>query len=210
MNKILTALLAFLFVPSVIFADTIDDAYNALALISTRSCCKVCSAGKACGDSCISKTYNCSKGVGCACNGGGSSGGGSNRGGGSNSGGSSSGGGSKGGSSNSGGKNSSNGGSTTSQLECPAIIARIDSLTYSSRKNYRCFPKSVNAENKSFVREPEDGSLNSKALINLSVKRVKCPKIIVDKRTKLFTTNAEYLCYESKTKATSAGFKAEG
>lgn len=31
-------------------------------------CCKTCSAGKACGDSCISKDKNCNKGPGCACN----------------------------------------------------------------------------------------------------------------------------------------------
>lgn len=31
-------------------------------------CCKVCDAGKACGDSCISESYACHKGVGCACN----------------------------------------------------------------------------------------------------------------------------------------------
>jgi hypothetical protein len=33
------------------------------------ACCKVCKKGKACGDSCISRSYNCTKGVGCACNG---------------------------------------------------------------------------------------------------------------------------------------------
>jgi hypothetical protein len=32
-------------------------------------CCKVCKAGKACGDSCISKKYRCHKAKGCACNG---------------------------------------------------------------------------------------------------------------------------------------------
>jgi hypothetical protein len=32
-------------------------------------CCKVCSAGKACGDSCISKDKTCNKPPGCACNG---------------------------------------------------------------------------------------------------------------------------------------------
>lgn len=31
------------------------------------SCCKVCSTGKACGDSCISRSYNCSQPAGCAC-----------------------------------------------------------------------------------------------------------------------------------------------
>jgi hypothetical protein len=30
-------------------------------------CCKVCSKGKACGDTCISATYTCRKGRGCAC-----------------------------------------------------------------------------------------------------------------------------------------------
>jgi hypothetical protein len=33
------------------------------------SCCKTCSAGKACGDSCISRSKSCHKGKGCACNG---------------------------------------------------------------------------------------------------------------------------------------------
>lgn len=33
-----------------------------------QSCCKYCSTGKACGDSCISRSYNCYKGAGCACN----------------------------------------------------------------------------------------------------------------------------------------------
>lgn len=31
-------------------------------------CCKVCSKGKACGNSCISASYTCHKGRGCACN----------------------------------------------------------------------------------------------------------------------------------------------
>ena len=33
------------------------------------ACCKICSKGKACGNSCIKKTYNCSKPTGCACDG---------------------------------------------------------------------------------------------------------------------------------------------
>ncbi len=33
------------------------------------ACCKVCSAGKACGDSCISRSKQCHKGQGCACDG---------------------------------------------------------------------------------------------------------------------------------------------
>jgi hypothetical protein len=34
----------------------------------TSGCCKACSKGKACGDSCISKTKTCNVGAGCACN----------------------------------------------------------------------------------------------------------------------------------------------
>ena len=32
------------------------------------NCCKVCNKGKACGHSCISRSYTCGKGPGCACN----------------------------------------------------------------------------------------------------------------------------------------------
>ena len=32
-------------------------------------CCKVCSKGKACGNSCIARWKICHKGKGCACNG---------------------------------------------------------------------------------------------------------------------------------------------
>jgi len=32
-----------------------------------RTCCKYCSKGKACGDSCISRSYTCHKAPGCAC-----------------------------------------------------------------------------------------------------------------------------------------------
>jgi hypothetical protein len=31
-------------------------------------CCKVCTSGKACGDSCIRRSYTCPRGRGCACN----------------------------------------------------------------------------------------------------------------------------------------------
>ncbi len=36
---------------------------------ATGACCKVCTKGKACGDSCIAKHLNCHKPRGCACNG---------------------------------------------------------------------------------------------------------------------------------------------
>ncbi len=34
-----------------------------------QGCCKTCSKGKACGDSCISRAKQCHKGPGCACDG---------------------------------------------------------------------------------------------------------------------------------------------
>ncbi|MFZ4715895.1 MAG: hypothetical protein ACOYL6_19395, partial [Bacteriovoracaceae bacterium] len=34
-----------------------------------QGCCKICTTGKACGDSCISSSYQCTKGAGCACDG---------------------------------------------------------------------------------------------------------------------------------------------
>jgi hypothetical protein len=36
---------------------------------STGPCCKVCRDGKACGDTCISKSDTCHVGAGCACQG---------------------------------------------------------------------------------------------------------------------------------------------
>ena len=32
-----------------------------------ETCCKVCSTGKACGNTCIRRTYECHVGRGCAC-----------------------------------------------------------------------------------------------------------------------------------------------
>lgn len=36
---------------------------------TTRTCCKICTTGKACGDSCISRSYTCHQPLGCACDG---------------------------------------------------------------------------------------------------------------------------------------------
>jgi len=36
--------------------------------IPADRCCKICSKGKACGNTCIRRTYNCHVGRGCACN----------------------------------------------------------------------------------------------------------------------------------------------
>jgi hypothetical protein len=35
----------------------------------TSGCCKVCTTGKACGDTCIDADKTCNVGPGCACNG---------------------------------------------------------------------------------------------------------------------------------------------
>lgn len=37
------------------------------ACVPRSECCKVCSTGKACGNTCISRAKNCHKGRGCAC-----------------------------------------------------------------------------------------------------------------------------------------------
>ena len=36
--------------------------------VPADQCCKICSKGKACGNSCIRQSYTCHKGRGCACN----------------------------------------------------------------------------------------------------------------------------------------------
>lgn len=41
----------------------------------TAPCCRICTVGRACGNSCISARLNCRVGVGCACNAGGTGGG---------------------------------------------------------------------------------------------------------------------------------------
>lgn len=43
------------------------DLPNEGALVFPAACCKQCSKGKACGDSCISRDKQCHKGIGCAC-----------------------------------------------------------------------------------------------------------------------------------------------
>lgn len=35
--------------------------------IERSACCKICTKGKACGDTCIRASYTCHKGRGCAC-----------------------------------------------------------------------------------------------------------------------------------------------
>ncbi|WP_148253951.1 hypothetical protein [Aidingimonas lacisalsi] len=38
-------------------------------LLMAQGCCRVCTTGKACGDSCINRSYTCHQPPGCACNG---------------------------------------------------------------------------------------------------------------------------------------------
>lgn len=40
---------------------------SAAGCIPASKCCRICDKGKACGNSCISRSYNCHKGRGCAC-----------------------------------------------------------------------------------------------------------------------------------------------
>lgn len=49
-------------------SSTIPDALRDSEVVS-QQCCKVCRKGKACGNSCISRSYNCTKPPGCACDG---------------------------------------------------------------------------------------------------------------------------------------------
>ncbi len=43
------------------------SAYDSCA--ARGGCCRVCTTGKACGNSCIARSKTCHKGKGCACNG---------------------------------------------------------------------------------------------------------------------------------------------
>lgn len=46
---------------------TRGSSFRAQSAPQISQCCKVCKKGKACGDSCISKTKTCHKPPGCAC-----------------------------------------------------------------------------------------------------------------------------------------------
>ena len=50
------------------YAGSADDGTRPDDCIPPSRCCKICSTGKACGDSCISRDKTCHKGRGCACN----------------------------------------------------------------------------------------------------------------------------------------------
>lgn len=48
-------------------ASTITAATPLCGTAYAQSCCKTCTTGKACGNSCIAKDKTCHKGKGCAC-----------------------------------------------------------------------------------------------------------------------------------------------
>lgn len=49
------------------FIERIQQASGGVLLSS--ACCRVCTTGKACGNSCINRNYTCRQPPGCACNG---------------------------------------------------------------------------------------------------------------------------------------------
>ena len=55
--------------------NDLDPSFNVIEIPGLKAdpakmaCCKICKKGKACGDTCINKTYTCRKPPGCACNG---------------------------------------------------------------------------------------------------------------------------------------------
>lgn len=58
-----------LFTPEVTQPTPSNDAIRPLPTPRRRSCCRICRTGKACGNSCISRSYTCRRLPGCACNG---------------------------------------------------------------------------------------------------------------------------------------------
>jgi hypothetical protein len=54
--------------PSVPNAEPLEDAPGEASCVPRSECCKVCTTGQACGNTCISRSKNCHKGRGCACN----------------------------------------------------------------------------------------------------------------------------------------------
>lgn len=70
MRKIYAAIiLAFLSSPVWANSPVVTIGQTPIPGTQIAACCKVCIKGKACGDSCIKKTYNCTKPKGCACDG---------------------------------------------------------------------------------------------------------------------------------------------
>ncbi|TVP43326.1 MAG: hypothetical protein EA345_17190 [Halomonas sp.] len=49
--------------------DLAFDAIPEEQLLAQGGCCRTCTRGKACGNSCINRSYTCHQPKGCACNG---------------------------------------------------------------------------------------------------------------------------------------------
>ena len=62
MKKLYTTLLATAIL-------TLATACHSPNVPEADACCKTCSTGKACGDTCINRKYDCTKPPGCACDG---------------------------------------------------------------------------------------------------------------------------------------------
>lgn len=60
---------AFYTAMALMAAGTLGAAAPMCGTAFAQACCKICKAGKACGDTCIAKEHTCTKGQGCACNG---------------------------------------------------------------------------------------------------------------------------------------------
>ena len=58
-----------LFTPEVTQPTPSNDAVRPPPTPRRRTCCRICRTGKACGNSCISRSYTCRRPPGCACNG---------------------------------------------------------------------------------------------------------------------------------------------
>jgi hypothetical protein len=59
------------FVMTLLFIAVSGFGFNSkpLSVEYHLKCCKICKKGKACGDTCISRDYECHKPPGCACDG---------------------------------------------------------------------------------------------------------------------------------------------
>ncbi len=58
--------ISFALVLGILGPAEINPCASGAAFAQTSACCKMCSKGKACGDSCIARDKVCHKGKGCA------------------------------------------------------------------------------------------------------------------------------------------------
>ena len=64
-----TAFAAFQVEPRDAVNMLLRDSSGTLASQLAEQCCKICTTGKACGNSCINRNYQCHQPPGCACDG---------------------------------------------------------------------------------------------------------------------------------------------